>query len=396
MPSATATQAEIDQIKTARSQLETKLYASFDAQLGRNGLDVSDGLKIFNGVTTLWTVLTTLAFAVLASFTDFAAVVTRGKEFQNFADLIQDLRRGDLDEWKTLSKDLGVVVTDGIGTVWMSPGELDWQQKWATSALDKWFKVTLLTQYTNFTRTVAVGMGKRFIVNSALNPTERNTRYLAELGLTPEEVNQWLDEAKTNGGTPSYESAVGKKVADGIREFADESIIRPDPGQRPNWANSPYFQVVFSLKSFFYPYGTTVLGGIGREFKNRYAEDGHINGGAALLLMGAGTMLPLAMVGLETREWIKYLGQMALPGVDASKEVFRSDFMSWPEYVSDIANRAGIYGPWTIVESAWSGMTHGDNPLVSQIPIIDLADQVLFEDNLARAFPFINNLGVEF
>ena len=395
MPPATATQAEVDQVKAARSQLETKLYASFDAQLGRNGLDVSDGLKIFNGVTTLWTVLTTLAFAVLASFTDFAAVVTRGKEFQNFADLIQDLRRGDLDEWKTLSKDLGVVVTDGIGTVWMSPGELDWQQKWATSALDKWFKVTLLTQYTNFTRTVAVGMGKRFIVNSALNPTERNTRYLAELGLTPEEVNQWLDEAKTNGGTPSYESAVGKKVADGIREFADESIIRPDPGQRPNWANSPYFQVVFSLKSFFYSYGTTVLGGIGREMKNRYAEDGHANGAAMLLLLTAGFMLPLAMVGLESREWLKYLGQALLPGVDAGDDVFMSDHMSMGEYIPEIVDRAGLLGPWTIAKSTFDGFGRGDNPFVSQIPFVDMLDQTLFEGNVYRGIPVLNNLGVK-
>ncbi len=396
MPPATASQAEIDQVKAARSQLESKLYASFDAQLGRNGLDVSDGLKVFNGVTTLWTALTTLAFTVFSSFTDFGAIVTRGKEFQNFADLIQDLRRGDLDEWKTLSKDLGVVVTDGIGTVWMSPGELDWQQKWATSALDKWFKGTLLTQYTNFTRTVAVGMGKRFIVNSALNPTERNTRYLAELGLTPEEVNQWLEESKTNGGIPSYESAVGKKIADGIREFADESIIRPDPGQRPNWANSPYFQVVFSLKSFFYSYGTTVLGGIGREMKNRYAEDGHANGAAMLLLLTAGFMLPLAMVGLESREWLKYLGQALLPGVDAGGDVFMSDHMSTGEYIPEIVDRAGLLGPWTIVKSMYDGFVdRGDNPFVSQIPFVDMLDQTLFEGNIYRGIPVLNNLGIK-
>ena len=44
----------------------------------------------------------------------------------------------------------------------------------------------------------------------------------------------------------------------------------------------------------------------------------------------------------------------------------------------------------------WSGINHGDNPFVSQIPIVDMADSVLFEDNLARAFPFINNFGVKF
>ncbi len=374
-----------------REALRNELYQTFDGLLGRAGADISEGFKTFNSIATVWTVFTTLSMATFSSFTDLGAIATRSKEFGNVKDLMHELKSTmSIEEYRQLAKDLGVTSSEAVATAYLTPGDLDWQQKWASSSLDWFFKATLLTQYTNFTRELAVGMGKRFVINSAARDTQRNTRYLAELGLTRAEVKQWQADGE------NFNSEVGQKVGSAIRQFADESIIRPDPGQRPNWANSPYWQIVFSLKSYFYSYGTTVLGGIGREFKNRYAEDGHINGGAALLLMGAGTMLPLAMIGLETREWIKYLGQMALPGVDASKEVFRSDFMSWPEYVSDIANRAGIYGPWTIVESAWSGMTHGDNPLVSQIPIIDLADQVLFEDNLARAFPFINNLGVEF
>ena len=389
-----STPTEVIENQRLRNQLKYKLERSFDAQLGRNAIEISDGLKVFNSVTTLWTALTTLALTVFSSFTDFGAIVTRSKEFKNFADLVQDLRNGDKEEWSTLAKDLGVVVTDGIGTVWMSPGELDWQQKWASSALDKWFKVTLLTQYTNFMRTLAVGMGKRFIINSAAVSSERNTRYLAEVGLTPEEANQWIKDTETNG-VPSYDTEVGKKVANAIRQFADEAVIRPDPGQRPNFANSPYFQVVFSLKAFFYSYGQTVLGGIGREFKNRYREDGHANGGAMLLLLTAGFMLPLAMIGLESREWVKYLGQAILPGVDAGGDVFMSDHMSTMEYIPEMVDRAGLLGPWTILKSMFDGMDRGDNPLVSQIPFLDMLDQTMFEGNIYRGIPVLNNLGIK-
>ena len=374
-----------------RAKLKKELEDSFDGQLGRTGTDIKEGYKTFNSIATVWTVFTTLSMATLSSFTDLGAIATRSKEFGNVRDLIRDLKSNmSMEEFKQLSRDLGVTSSDAIASAYLTPGDLDWQQEWASSSLDWFFKATLLTQYTNFTRELAVGMGKRFIINSAVRDTKRNTRYLAELGLTPAEVKQWQADGE------NFNSEVGRKVGSAIRQFADESIIRPNPGERPSWANSPYLQIVFSLKSYFYSYGTTVLGGMGREFKNRYREDGHINGGAALLLLGAGTMLPLAMIGVESREWIKYLGQTALPGVDASREVFRSDFMSWPEYISDILNRAGIYGPWTIAESMWSGINHGDNPFVSQIPIVDMADSVLFEDNLARAFPFINNFGVKF
>ena len=389
-----STPTEVIENQRLRNQLKYKLERSFDAQLGRNAIEISDGLKTFNSVTTVWTALTTLALTVFASFTDLGAIVTRSKEFKNFADLVQDLRNGDKEEWSTLAKDLGVVATDGIGTVWMSPGELDWQQKWASSALDKWFKVTLLTQYTNFMRTLAVGMGKRFIINSAAVSSERNTRYLAEVGLTPEEANQWIKDTETNG-VPSYDTEVGKKVANAIRQFADEAVIRPDPGQRPNFTNSPYFQVVFSLKAFFYSYGQTVLGGIGREFKNRYREDGHANGGAMLLLLTAGFMLPLAMIGLETREWVKYLGQAILPGVDAGGDVFMSDHMSTMEYIPEMVDRAGLLGPWTILKSIFDGMNRGDNPLVSQIPFLDMLDQTIFEGNIYRGIPILNNLGIK-
>lgn len=374
-----------------RAKLKKELEDSFDGQLGRTGTDIKEGYKTFNSIATVWTVFTTLSMATLSSFTDLGAIATRSKEFGNVRDLIRDLKSNmSMEEFKQLSRDLGVTSSDAVASAYLTPGDLDWQQEWASSSLDWFFKATLLTQYTNFTRELAVGMGKRFIINSAVRDTKRNTRYLAELGLTPAEVKQWQADGE------NFNSEVGRKVGSAIRQFADESIIRPNPGERPSWANSPYLQIVFSLKSYFYSYGTTVLGGMGREFKNRYREDGHINGGAALLLLGAGTMLPLAMIGVESREWIKYLGQTALPGVDAGREVFRSDFMSWPEYISDILNRAGIYGPWTIAESMWSGINHGDNPFVSQIPIVDMADSVLFEDNLARAFPFINNFGVKF
>ena len=113
-----------------------------------------------------------------------------------------------------------------------------------------------------------------------------------------------------------------------------------------------------------------------------------------LLLLSAGFMLPLAALGLETREWLKYLGQAVLPGVEATDRVFMSDYMSTPEYMINIIDRAGALGPWTMVKSIFDGFHRGDNPFVSQIPFIDMIDQTIFEGNPYRALPFLNNLGI--
>jgi hypothetical protein len=49
------------------------------------------------------------------------------------------------------------------------------------------------------------------------------------------------------------------------------------------------------------------------------------------------------MVGLEMREWLKYLGRGGDP------KAFRSDNMKGGEYSMDIIDRAGILGPFGLV-----------------------------------------------
>jgi hypothetical protein len=80
-----------------------------------------------------------------------------------------------------------------------------------------------------------------------------------------------------------------------------------------------------------------------RETKNRYAEDGTISSASIPLVLGAVTILPLTMLGLEIREWIKYIGR----GFD--EKAFRSDTMDWSTYIGDIIDRAGPLGPFGLV-----------------------------------------------
>ena len=57
----------------------------------------------------------------------------------------------------------------------------------------------------------------------------------------------------------------------------------------------------------------------------------------------ATAFLPLTMVGLEIREWLKYF----MRGGD--DEAFRTDAMPIGEYSKEILDRSGLFGPWGLM-----------------------------------------------
>ena len=149
------------------------------------------------------------------------------------------------------------------------------------------------------------------------------------------------------------------------------------------------------MKSYFYAYGKTVLGGMGREVKNRYSEDGNFQGGAMLLLMAAGMMLPLTALGLELREYTKWTIQAVLPGIEATGRTFRSDYMDTGEYLFEVGiDRSGILGPFTLALTAieslkWEGPI---GPVIANIPFADAIDDVFIDGDYMRTVPVLNNV----
>ena len=150
--------------------------------------------------------------------------------------------------------------------------------------------------------------------------------------------------------------------------------------------------VVWRLKSYFYSFGKVVLGGMGREMKNRYREDGDFRGAGMVLALAMGTMLPLAAFGMEMKELTKWMLQALIPGIEATGKTFRSDHMNAPEYLATLVEKSGALGPWSIPLSIIQSAQWGDNPIVSQVPIVDLADATLLEGNWTRPIPLINNI----
>lgn len=385
-----------------------------EGNLGKRGAGMSSKWRTFNSIAAVHTVMTTLLFTVFASLTDLAGIATRMKEVGDVQTFFKEALHAGRESYKKdgmfdrafdwagfetdrqridFAADVGVVSMEALDNMFISVGELDFADSWARKSMNTFFEWTGLQWYTRATRILATKMGEKFIIRSATDPNfgPRQERYLAELGLTREQV---LENYNEETGTLNLNGANADIIRMAIARFAEEAIIRPNPSERPSWANNPYFTVVWQLKSYFYAYGKTVIGGIGRELKNRYREDGDFSGGAQTLLLAAGFMIPLTMLGLESREYTKWMIQYLLPGVDASAYTFRSDHMDGGEYLWEIFNRSGVLGPLSIgvttVESLqWEGPL---GPLIANIPFVDAFDDTFVDGDWNRPIPVLNNI----
>ena len=312
--------------------------------------------------------VTILPFVAFSSVTDLAGPFINSKEFnmETFLDGFKQLAYAikNPEERKQFARDIGLVTNETAANAWVSQAEQDFMDPAIRRASDVWFRMIGLDQLTKFSREFAAGMGVQFIVKHARNEfnNPRAERYLDELGLTAEEVLKWHADGRPLS-TPE-----GKKVAQGVVRFTESSILRPNAAERPLWASDPHWALVWQLKSYFWAYYKVIAGGVFREFKTRAAENpgeqGKLNvaqltASASVLALTAVATMPLAMLGLELREWAKYGLAWALPGVDASTDYFRSDKMDWGEYLKEIIDRSGFLGPLTLFAMADQQMEWG-------------------------------------
>ena len=311
------------------------------AMLGKTGLGMSPLMRKVNSVALSVNIMTYLTFATLASLPDLAGPILRSKDlsWDNLGEGLKQVRRyfTDTETMQQFARDIGVVTFDSLNTSLMQANELGHMTPTAQKYSDIFFRAIGLEWFTNFTRVFAAGMGEQFLIRQANINTDRSSRFLRELGVSRADIKVWDQNGRT------FESPEGQRVQMALGRFVEESIVRPNAAERPVWASNPYTAIVWQLKSFFYAYGKNIVGGAMRETKNRYAEDGTLSSASVPLVLGALTILPLTMVGLEIREWLKYLGR------GGDEKAFRSDNMRWGEYSGDIIDRAGILGPFGLI-----------------------------------------------
>ena len=371
---ATDNGARVNQIlETLDPEAREVALSTIATYLGYQTSPLSPLWRKVNSYGQFFQFVTILPFAAIGSITDLAGPIINAKEFNldtfldGFKQLVYTIKNPE--ERKQFARDLGLVTNETVANAWVTQAEQDYMDPAIRRASDVWFRMIGLDQFTKFSREFAAGMGVQFIVKHARNEfnNPRSERYLRELGLTAEEVLKWHADGRLLS-TPE-----GKKVAQGVVRFTESSILRPNAAERPLWASDPHWALIWQLKSYFWAYYKVIGGGLMRELKTRIAEnpgeEGKLNvaqltAATSVLALTAVATMPLAMLGLELREWAKYGLAWALPGVSPKERYFRSDRMEWGDYLGEMVDRSGFLGPMSLVamsnqQMEWgrSGMT---------------------------------------
>jgi len=315
-----------------------------DSMFGKTPPIDKGWLKVANNVLLPVNIVTLLAFTVLASLQDTAGPVLRSRGTAKISDIASVIKTmvKNPTEAAELAREVGVIGVDAMSSFFIFAGEQNFMNQTAKNVSDVWFRVTLLEAYTKFTRVFATGMGTRFLQDSARKAKQGDPTaqlYLKELNVTADQVLAW-EEGKAD-------KATREKVNEALAQFVDESIVRPNPAQRPTYANNPRYALIWQLKSFFYAYGKTILFPTLKEAHRGFVQQGAGAGVMPLLLM-AGILVPITMLGLEIRELTKYLLAELLPGIDGDDpgvNYFKTNSMSTGQYMTEIIDRSGMLGP---------------------------------------------------
>jgi len=326
------------------------IRSTYSAMIGKTGLKISPMARQINSLFLTINIVSYLTFATIASLPDLAGPILRSKDFTAFGTWFHQWKHyfNNRQEMKQFGRDVGITSYDSLSTSLMNAQEMGYMTPKFQRGSDLFFRSIGLEAFTNFTRVFALGMGEQFLVRTAqrasdtsLTQVERDraVRHLAELQVSKEDVAHWSNKQREGTKFRTFEDEQGKRVKQALFLFVEESIVRPNAAERPVWASNPYTALIWQLKSFFYAYGKNIVGGSFREGMNRYSEDGTITSASMPLAIGAIALLPLTIVGLEIREWLKFLAR----GGDAS--AFRTDSMPWGEYTMEIIDRSGALGP---------------------------------------------------
>ena len=340
-----AMEVMLNRIADPRDQDEARYVVK--SMMGKVGLHMPSWFRSTQSALLAFNIMTYLTFATLASLPDLAGPVLRSKEMGALKTGLQQYKHyfNNKEEMRKFARDIGVISFDSLANMYINAAELSFMSKNARKLSNAFFKLTFLEAYTKFSRVFASGMGEQFLLRLSEKQDETANRHLEEFwgegkaALARKDLKFYFSpENRRRFGTPE-----GERVRVALAQFVDESIVRPSGAERPAWASNPYTALIWQLKSFFYAYGVNIVGGAMRETKNRYSEDGSLPSAAIPLAIGAVTILPLTMIGLELREMLKFL----MRGGDPS--AFRSDNMGGGEYSLDIIDRAGILGPLGLI-----------------------------------------------
>jgi hypothetical protein len=391
-------QGQLDQIMadakeegaTKEDLLKMKNY--IDANLGQYGRDlVPDSVRTAMATVVAYQNMRLLLFTVFASLPDLVGPAIRSGDmkgaFQSFAKNIKKTltTQNELDEmaraWGMVSSAFNQhIMTEYVDNHYMPPTARKWNEAF--------FKWTGLNFYTDFTRKMALAVGRDTLKAQAAKVNDqsisqkqrdRAKQFLAEFGLTADSVTTWVEGGERVWGGIGYdqESANDQQIAEALVQFVDESIMSPNASQRPIAASHPALMLVYHLKGYIYAIYDTILKRLAHNFKIADTPAQVLAAVAPAILM-----IALTALGLELRELVT--GDR------------RTDRMDGWEYTWTTIERSGLLGISQLAFDFEDAGARGQaefaamsGPMVSQLG--DLISKP-FSQTIPKAIPVVSQL----
>lgn len=306
-----------------------------DKVLGTKLAENPATVRRIQGFITVYQNLRLLGLATLSSVVDSLGISVRSGRFKDawgaYRDTFKALRKnGGMETMWKLAEDLGVVETTATNeALAMAYGGLH-LSRGARKVNDFFFQAIGLTRWTQATRVAAMAMGHRFLIRHK-DGKGVSARYLDELGLKPSDISEQDGFVRMND-----------KVRDALLQFVDESVLRPDPSQRPLWMSDPNYMLISQYKSFTYAFQNTILKRISSEFREGNYQP----------LLTALAYVPVMLAAELLREMIQHG-----PEGDPRREEWGVTDYGW-----HATQRTGMLGPREFVLDASTDPLYGAVP----------------------------------
>lgn len=324
---------------------------------GTLGDSINPKLRRAFGNMIVYQNIRVLPLALFSSLIDPLGIAVRGgtagEAFNAFKRGIMEIPKGfkenaKHDSMTELAAQMGVidsaVLMHTIGSTYSQGMVSDTGRR----INNTFFKYNLMEQYNTSMRVAGTESAINFLARHADGKfNQHSTRWLAELGLQPNEVIVKngrpllsASEFEAHGYSPDRAQSAADKMSLAVNKWVDGAVLRPNAAHKPIWMNDPHYALVSHLKQFVYSFQETILKRVANEAR-------HGNFGPAYALA---SYVPFMMAADLMKGFI--VGGGAQPGY--------KDSWDFGDYLWSGMQRAGLFGIGQFGIDAAKGIKRGD------------------------------------
>ena len=331
------------------------MYDVISAMLHQYERIENPNLRTLTNGMMLYQNMRTLLFVTLSSIPDLANNFIQTGEFKDTFRIMREnakaALKGELHDVLSLH---GYAADALDGSFMREMG--NWRD--GDNSISKWnerfFTAVGLHKWTNFTRALGLKVSMHYIEKHARLAAQGEAdsqRRMGELGITPEDVQAWIDSGYQTKFSGNTDERVGR-VTSAIQRMVDHVQVHPTPPEKSLWGNSEMWKLLFHLKGFMYAFATRVLGRAYHEITRKGATTAQ----QAATLGAVALLLPLAAFGLMLRDLFQYWlwGKEAYTPYD--------DPLA---YLGHLAGRSGITGFGQVAVDVMMAGSRGRAPLLA-------------------------------